>query len=60
MSGHGIRRFRGKKTKHATGGCKPGANKEAVKMAMDCAWSEEGVTAKKARSMSKKGKKKKG
>jgi hypothetical protein len=46
----GVRRFRRKKVKKHG---KPQVNKEAVKMAFDCAWNENGVDARKIR---KKGK----
>jgi hypothetical protein len=47
-----VKLFRKKPKRFPKG--KSGVNKEAVKSAMDCTWSEDGVSAKKARGMKKK------
>jgi hypothetical protein len=52
----GCRRFKAKR-KCPSG--KSGADKTAVRSAMDCAWSQDGIDARKARAM-KKGKEHKG
>jgi hypothetical protein len=57
MSGH--RRLLRGHGKRKPGVGKPGADKTAVKAAMDCTWSQEGIDARHARGM-KKGKEHKG